>query len=57
MAEIRTEIAINGSAEKVWNELMDFKNFPDWNPFVKEIMVLNDELEIGSKLKASSKNL
>jgi hypothetical protein len=53
MAEIRTEIAINGSAEKVWNELMDFKNFPDWNPFVKEIMVLNDELEIGSKLKAN----
>jgi len=32
--DIRTEIEINASAEKVWNILSDFEAFPSWNPFV-----------------------
>lgn len=32
--DIRTEIEINVSAEKVWRILTDFENFPKWNPFV-----------------------
>ena len=32
--DIRTEIEINASAEKVWRILSDFENFPAWNPFV-----------------------
>lgn len=32
--DIRTEIEINASAEKVWQILSDFENFPKWNPFV-----------------------
>jgi hypothetical protein len=32
--EVRTEIEISASAERVWSILADFERFPDWNPFV-----------------------
>ncbi|MES2764861.1 MAG: SRPBCC domain-containing protein [Bacteroidota bacterium] len=35
MNEIYTEIDINAPAEKVWQILTDFKNYPKWNPFIK----------------------
>lgn len=47
--EIKTEIIIDGTADKVWNELMNFNSFPDWNPFIKELKV-NNELKVGQKL-------
>ncbi|MFW9930296.1 MAG: SRPBCC family protein [Candidatus Thorarchaeota archaeon] len=53
MSEIRTEININGTAEQVWNELMDFDKFPEWNPFLREIIILDSPLKVGSKLKAN----
>lgn len=37
MKAIYTEITINASASTVWNILTDFDNFPNWNPFIKEI--------------------
>ena len=37
MKSIHTEIEINASPEKVWNILMDFEKYPEWNPFVKSI--------------------
>lgn len=37
MKEIRTEIEIRASAEKVWDLLTDFKNFEQWNPFIRKI--------------------
>lgn len=37
MKEIRTEIDIRASAEKVWDLLTDFKNFEQWNPFIRKI--------------------
>lgn len=52
MTGIKTEIVINGTTKEVWNNLMDFKSFPDWNPFVKSIEILDNELKVGSKLKA-----
>ena len=48
MQEIRTEIEINDTAEKIWNVLTSFDSFPDWNPFIKRI---EGELKIGAKLK------
>ena len=35
--ELFTEIEINAPSEKLWKVLMDFKHFPDWNPFIREI--------------------
>ena len=46
--DIRTEIEINASAEKVWRVLTDFESYPQWNPFV--IKVLGQPKE-GEQLK------
>jgi hypothetical protein len=48
MKELKTEIEINGSTEKVWEVLTDFSSFPEWNPFIKRI---EGELKIGAQLK------
>lgn len=37
MPEIRTEISINAPAEKVWEILTDFNQYPHWNPFIISI--------------------
>lgn len=37
MKELKTEIEIISSPEKVWQILTDFENYPDWNPFIKKI--------------------
>jgi hypothetical protein len=34
MKQLRTEIIINASKEKVWNLLTDFENYQNWNPFI-----------------------
>ncbi len=35
--EITTQININAAPEKVWSVLTDFKNYPDWNPFIRSV--------------------
>ena len=37
MKNIETEIIINATPEKVWQILMDHKEYRNWNPFIKEI--------------------
>ena len=37
MKEIYSEIEINASTEVVWEILMNFKDYPRWNPFMKQI--------------------
>jgi len=34
MKELRSEIEIETSAERVWQLLTDFARFPQWNPFI-----------------------
>jgi len=34
MKELRTEIEIRASVEKVWKILTDLDKYPDWNPFI-----------------------
>ena len=48
MKSIQTEIEIEASPEKVWNLLMDFASYPQWNPFIK---TLEGKAEKGRKLK------
>ena len=47
--EIKTEIIINASPEKVWAILTNFSNYPNWNPFIKSI---EGKTEVGQKIKA-----
>jgi hypothetical protein len=37
MHEIRTEIEIAGTPERVWSILIDFIAYPRWNPFIRSI--------------------
>jgi len=32
-----TQIEIEANAETIWNALLDFKNYPKWNPFITHI--------------------
>ncbi|MFZ0011577.1 MAG: SRPBCC domain-containing protein [Halobacteriota archaeon] len=47
MKQIRAEIEINASAERVWHVLTDFAAFPQWNPFIRQI---SGELKVGGTL-------
>ncbi len=48
MKDLRTIIAIQATAAEVWQVLMDFESYPDWNPLVRSIA---GEKTPGSKLK------
>ena len=47
--EIKTEILIHASCQKVWSELTNITDYPNWNPFITSIV---GELKIGNKIKA-----
>ena len=48
MKELRTEIEIQASAERVWGLLTDFARFPNWNPF---ICWAKGEVKVGARLE------
>lgn len=48
MRELFTEIEINASPESVWRVLVDFNEYPAWNPFIRNI---EGALEEGRRLK------
>lgn len=50
MKQIETEIWIHASPEKVWAILTNFKNHPNWNPFIRSI---HGDKKIGEKLTVS----
>lgn len=45
--EIKTEILINATPEKVWSILTDFAKYPEWNPFIKSV---EGKVMVGEKL-------
>lgn len=48
MKQLTTEIRINASPEKVWEILVGFDKYPEWNPFIKS---LTGNVAVGSKIK------
>ena len=44
---IQTQIVIQAPKEKVWQVLMDFEKYPDWNPF---ILSITGEAKTGCKI-------
>jgi hypothetical protein len=44
---LKTEIIINSSPEKIWRILTEFKNYPNWNPFITS---LTGNFEVGKKI-------
>jgi hypothetical protein len=47
--EIKTELIINVTPEKIWTILTSFDNYPNWNPFIKSI---KGEVKVGNKITA-----
>ena len=47
--EIKTEILIYASPEKIWSIFTNFDNYPSWNPFIKSI---KGEVKVGNKITA-----
>lgn len=47
MKEIKAEIKILASAEKVWNIISEFQNYSQWNPIIKKI---TGEPKVGTKI-------
>ena len=37
MKELRSQIEIEASAERVWQVLTDFAAYPEWNPFIRRV--------------------
>ena len=48
--EIATSISISAPPERVWEVLLDFARYPEWNPFVRSIEGASSE---GSVLKVT----
>jgi hypothetical protein len=47
--EIKTEILIRATPEKVWAILTDFDNYRSWNPFIRSV---TGEVAVGSTITA-----
>ena len=47
--EIKTEILIHATPEKVWVVLTDFDNYKNWNPFIQSI---TGEVAVGNTITA-----
>lgn len=50
--EINSEILINSTPQKVWNVLLDFNNYPSWNPFMQSV---RGRFKLGKKIKVRLK--
>jgi hypothetical protein len=50
MKELNNELEIHASAERVWQLLTDFAQFPQWNPFIQRV---TGELTAGAQLKVT----
>lgn len=48
MKKIESSIRINASAGIIWGILMDTANYPEWNPFIRQ---LSGTLETGERLE------
>lgn len=47
--EIKTQILIHATPEKVWSILTNFENYPNWNPFIKSI---KGDVKVGNRITA-----
>jgi hypothetical protein len=50
MKKLQAQIEIEATPETVWDTLMDFASYPQWNPFVTSI---KGEPTVGSELRAT----
>lgn len=49
MHEVRTEVEIEATPERLWSILLDFPSYPEWNPFVRRVKGV---AKVGDRLTA-----
>ncbi len=47
MKNLETEIIIDAPAQAVWQQLMDFESYHQWNPFIQSVV---GRAEVGSRI-------
>src|SRR5215218_8053512 len=47
MKELRSQIEIEATAERIWQVLTDFAAYPEWNPFIRRV---NGQPEVEEQL-------
>ena len=52
MKQLRSQIEIQATPERVWQVLTNFSAFPDWNPFIRSV---EGDLEKGARLRVHIK--
>lgn len=58
MKQIKTKIVINCNIEKVWQILMNFNEYPEWNSFIKYIKRSeNEKNKLEVKIQPPNKNM
>lgn len=50
--KIETEITIHASPETIWKILLNFHEYPNWNPFITEIQ---GSVEVGNQIQVKIK--
>lgn len=48
--QIKTSITIHAGKEKVWEILMDFEKYPEWNSFIKSV---SGEAKVGNQIEVT----
>lgn len=57
MKTIETQIVIEATGSQVWSTLMNFNNYPNWNPFIRHItgaVKKGNTLDVTIQLKEGS---
>ncbi|KAJ3772782.1 hypothetical protein FB446DRAFT_642900 [Lentinula raphanica] len=53
---VEADILINAPIDVVWNVLLDFPSYPDWNPFVRS-QIVTDDFYIPTQNQTAAENL
>ena len=51
MRRIETAIDIDAPADAIWRVLVDFKSYPEWNPFIRRLV---GEAKVGARLEVTA---
>ncbi len=51
--KIERSLLIDAPADKIWDELLDVKSWPQWKPMITKIKYDGDKLETGKNFKLS----
>ncbi|MBL6618192.1 MAG: SRPBCC domain-containing protein [Reyranella sp.] len=51
MRRIQTAIDIDAPADAIWRVLVDFKAYPEWNPFIRRLV---GEAKVGARLEVTA---